>query len=179
MGGKLQRGGERFVLDKHKRIEGWYKPKTRKKHPNQSQQVRTAARDVGRFFFFQSKRRHTNFDCDWSSDVCSSDLERNFFVRLVGDDDMIGEAAAQLLQPYQRAINHRSTASAESCRVHFRGQVMMVVDETFAEQFVKQRNEYEGVGRIVGVDRIKAFAKESHDRKREGGSHRVGVFPKV
>src|SRR5207253_7881380 len=76
-------------------------------------------------------------------------------------------------------INHRSTASAESCRVHFRGQVMMVVDETFAEQFVKQRNEYEGVGRIVGVDRIKAFAKESHDRKREGGSHRVGVFPKV
>src|SRR2546427_5397904 len=29
---------------------------------------------VERFFFFSSRRRHTRFDCDWSSDVCSSDL---------------------------------------------------------------------------------------------------------
>src|SRR2546430_2969841 len=31
---------------------------------------------VGDFFvfFFSSRRRHTRFDCDWSSDVCSSDL---------------------------------------------------------------------------------------------------------
>src|SRR5205085_7975559 len=27
-------------------------------------------------FFFSSRRRHTRFDCDWSSDVCSSDLWR-------------------------------------------------------------------------------------------------------
>src|SRR3989475_13132077 len=27
-----------------------------------------------RSFFFSSRRRHTRFDCDWSSDVCSSDL---------------------------------------------------------------------------------------------------------
>src|SRR2546430_12210465 len=27
-------------------------------------------------FFFSSRRRHTRFDCDWSSDVCSSDLDR-------------------------------------------------------------------------------------------------------
>src|SRR2546430_7361741 len=34
------------------------------------------ARRVGVFFFFffSSRRRHTRFDCDWSSDVCSSDL---------------------------------------------------------------------------------------------------------
>src|SRR2546430_11893718 len=25
-------------------------------------------------FFFSSRRRHTRFDCDWSSDVCSSDI---------------------------------------------------------------------------------------------------------
>src|SRR6266481_9160104 len=39
-------------------------------------------------FFFSSRRRHTRWNCDWSSDVCSSDLcaaltshpqcERNF-----------------------------------------------------------------------------------------------------
>src|SRR2546430_2653133 len=30
----------------------------------------------GILFFFSSRRRHTRFDCDWSSDVCSSDLYR-------------------------------------------------------------------------------------------------------
>src|SRR5689334_11930904 len=28
------------------------------------------------FFFFSSRRRHTRWNCDWSSDVCSSDLKR-------------------------------------------------------------------------------------------------------
>src|SRR5207302_3028501 len=27
------------------------------------------------FFFFSSRRRHTRFSRDWSSDVCSSDLD--------------------------------------------------------------------------------------------------------
>src|SRR5688572_31130096 len=31
------------------------------------------------FFFFSSRRRHTRFDCDWSSDVCSSDLHHCFW----------------------------------------------------------------------------------------------------
>src|SRR5256886_10064191 len=30
--------------------------------------------DVRSILFFSSRRRHTRFDCDWSSDVCSSDL---------------------------------------------------------------------------------------------------------
>src|SRR6266478_10178324 len=34
------------------------------------------------FFFFSSRRRHTRFDCDWSSDVCSSDLDRGALVEL-------------------------------------------------------------------------------------------------
>src|SRR2546430_6019229 len=32
------------------------------------------ARRIPAVFFFSSRRRHTRFDCDWSSDVCSSDL---------------------------------------------------------------------------------------------------------
>src|SRR5690242_21265007 len=31
------------------------------------------------FFFFSSRRRHTRLTCDWSSDVCSSDLSGNFY----------------------------------------------------------------------------------------------------
>src|SRR6266511_5693498 len=38
------------------------------------------------FFFFSSRRRHTRFSRDWSSDVCSSDL-----ARLVG----VGQAPAR------------------------------------------------------------------------------------
>src|SRR3989475_6346189 len=37
-------------------------------------------------FFFSSRRRHTRFDCDWSSDVCSSDLQR-----LVGPTPLLTE----------------------------------------------------------------------------------------
>src|SRR2546430_9276292 len=38
-----------------------------------SSKVKTKAESL---FFFSSRRRHTRFDCDWSSDVCSSDLGR-------------------------------------------------------------------------------------------------------
>src|SRR2546430_2958473 len=38
-------------------------------------------------FFFSSRRRHTRFDCDWSSDVCSSDLRWP-----CPDDDRYGES---------------------------------------------------------------------------------------
>src|SRR5260221_2015919 len=33
------------------------------------------------FFFFSSRRRHTRSLCDWSSDVCSSDLEGHAVLR--------------------------------------------------------------------------------------------------
>src|SRR2546427_568629 len=38
------------------------------------------------FFFFSSRRRHTRFDCDWSSDVCSSDLVAVAHCALYGVD---------------------------------------------------------------------------------------------
>src|SRR2546430_15432455 len=51
------------------------------------------------FFFFSSRRRHTRFDCDWSSDVCSSDL-------LHGPPGELGdpnEAVGELLRDAGRA----------------------------------------------------------------------------
>src|SRR2546430_9448304 len=45
-----------------------------------------------RLVFFSSRRRHTRFDCDWSSDVCSSDLSER--VLLATDPDREGEAIA-------------------------------------------------------------------------------------
>src|SRR5205085_3287474 len=45
------------------------------------------------FFFFSSRRRHTRFDCDWSSDVCSSDLNPDGSVHIYqppGDGNALG-----------------------------------------------------------------------------------------
>src|SRR5690606_40412893 len=38
------------------------------------------------YFFFSSRRRHTRFSRDWSSDVCSSDLRSTSFVPILSSD---------------------------------------------------------------------------------------------
>src|SRR2546430_10575878 len=52
--------------------------------------------DVMCFFFFSSRRRHTRFDCDWSSDVCSSDLALGIFHAFLDDREveLVGVEAA-------------------------------------------------------------------------------------
>src|SRR5256886_6129210 len=47
------------------------------------------------FFFFSSRRRHTRFDCDWSSDVCSSDLKIFFQLLRFGGWKKIFEATLE------------------------------------------------------------------------------------
>src|SRR2546430_10347299 len=42
---------------------------------NRSSSSRSLALGSARDLSFSSRRRHTIFDCDWSSDVCSSDLQ--------------------------------------------------------------------------------------------------------
>src|SRR6267143_1176632 len=53
--------------------------KKKKRRPGGRQGDCTALAGFGRGrcvlpFFFSSRRRHTRWNCDWSSDVCSSDL---------------------------------------------------------------------------------------------------------
>src|SRR5438445_12147668 len=44
---------------------------------------------VGSFFFFSSRRRHTRYWRDWSSDVCSSDLEHSPFMSTETENALI------------------------------------------------------------------------------------------
>src|SRR5207237_4114583 len=44
-------------------------------------------------FFFSSRRRHTRFKCDWSSDVCSSDLAAGFSAVLCVQQGPVERAA--------------------------------------------------------------------------------------
>src|SRR5207302_4734190 len=50
------------------------------------------------FFFFSSRRRHTRFSRDWSSDVCSSDLHVRAFAKRQG---LVAEAMT-VLQKQER-----------------------------------------------------------------------------
>src|SRR5579862_9951164 len=46
------------------------------------------------FFFFSSRRRHTRWNCDWSSDVCSSDLFKVIIAGAGGAAHLPGMTAA-------------------------------------------------------------------------------------
>src|SRR2546430_15122906 len=60
------------------------------------------------FFFFSSRRRHTRFDCDWSSDVCSSDLGRGIARPRAGGDP---RGDARRLAGVRRARERRAEAA--------------------------------------------------------------------
>src|SRR5206468_8101209 len=98
------------------------------------------------FFFFSSRRRHTRSDRDWSSDVCSSDLEppvlqnlqqdvehvRVRFLDFVKKDDgiqmtshLLGELAAFFIAnvAWRRANQPRSEERrvGKECRARWSG----------------------------------------------------------
>src|SRR2546430_10317556 len=52
-------------------------------------------------FFFSSRRRHTRFDCDWSSDVCSSDLRSREEFELIRTADVPGPSAVDHAVPIE------------------------------------------------------------------------------
>src|SRR5256886_9967470 len=55
-------------------------------------------RSGSRYLSFSSRRRHTRFDCDWSSDVCSSDLV--LLRRMVGNRVSCPDSAARSVRPF-------------------------------------------------------------------------------
>src|SRR5690242_12438734 len=76
------------------------------------------------FFFFSSRRRHTRLTCDWSSDVCSSDLKaKDFFDRgfvIVGSPRTVRE---QLMNGMKRlrvghllALLHFGSMPTDLCK---------------------------------------------------------------
>src|SRR3712207_4421083 len=79
------------------------------------------------YFFFSSRRRHTRYWRDWSSDVCSSDLDEMF--------NALSNSTKSQLDSLFLALSYRD-ASGKSC-----------LDPLKIEDYVSFANCYNGEGR--------------------------------
>src|SRR5260370_3107496 len=76
------------------------------------------------FFFFSSRRRHTRFKCDWSSDVCSSDLVRCPRASLGRPTSVRSQGRRLLLEAAPRTVCHETLRRGQhqgnrrTCRGH-------------------------------------------------------------
>src|SRR2546430_12964827 len=100
------------------------------------------------FFFFSSRRRHTRFDCDWSSDVCSSDLgrvpaERQRITFVVRADSMRPVDAGGA--PTENVV------SGVIKGLEYAGSVMLMVLDLGSDQELKvEQHESLSLGREIG-----------------------------
>src|SRR5256886_3302585 len=83
-------------------------------------------------FFFSSRRRHTRFDCDWSSDVCSSDLS-------TVEDASLGIAQASVVED----------AAKLKERIEFVHE--QVKSDALVEEYIEGRELYVG---MMGNERL-------------------------
>src|SRR4030066_1394611 len=60
------------------------------------------------FFFFSSRRRHTRFKCDWSSDVCSSDLlcRNDWLLNIDADEEISPRLRDEILAVFAAGPKH-------------------------------------------------------------------------
>src|SRR2546430_7041029 len=84
-------------------------------------------------FFFSSRRRHTRFDCDWSSDVCSSDLS-GLIDRTLGVQVLEGEGDGAVTASDATAA--ASSAAPDTSLRNVRGDAPITVDVRSEERRV-------------------------------------------
>src|SRR2546430_10886886 len=105
------------------------------------------------FFFFSSRRRHTRFDCDWSSDVCSSDLNGVYdpasHLFYLGDraDGLKKEGAKGSIE----IVDLKNGKLAGSIEVDGLNPAGLVLDPASPRMFVVMGD----TSQVVGIDREK------------------------
>src|SRR5437879_13914957 len=85
------------------------------------------------FFFFSSRRRHTRYIGDWSSDVCSSDLKRQLLLAQKFGFLLLynGPLIAELKSPAQaakRGAADAASAAAAAIKEGFPSRAIIFLD---------------------------------------------------
>src|SRR5437660_11935583 len=83
-------------------------------------------------FFFSSRRRHTRWPRDWSSDVCSSDLAVRFVSIFTNDDS---GTCSPVIGDVRRSEERRV---GKECRA--RGSAYQYKKEAYSSSFVETAN---------------------------------------
>src|SRR2546430_6249272 len=89
------------------------------------------------FVFFSSRRRHTRFDCDWSSDVCSSDL----------GNKVPGTDASTLFELVAGADPYFTNVDPTQNNVFYLSQDLRVFTSTPGQNTIPVRSEERRVGK--------------------------------
>src|SRR2546427_13259713 len=111
---------------------------------------------TARLFFFSSRRRHTRFDCDWSSDVCSSDLLglKDRVALVAASSQGIGKAVAMALarEGTKLAICARTVAAISAAADEIRAA-------TGVEVLARPTDvtDYDAVRRLVAETRERSW----------------------
>src|SRR2546427_306672 len=86
------------------------------------------------FFFFSSRRRHTRFDCDWSSDVCSSDLVK------VVDLTEGSYTERELMMVKVRAVGKEREEMKRMADI-FRGRIIDVTEKSYTVELTGDQSK--------------------------------------
>src|SRR5260370_4487473 len=116
-------------------------------------------------FFFSSRRRHTRFKCDWSSDVCSSDLRGGS----CGASDRSIERKARSGNQGRHRTNHplldgRGTPQHDD--LHSDSQPCLAEPSRSAPSHNRSLSRLSPSGREWTHEKV--HAKRSHSRQRFG-----------
>src|SRR5256712_14103101 len=122
------------------------------------------------FFFFSSRRRHTRSDRDWSSDVCSSDLEMpgEQFDSLRGNMCLHAQAVVLVLE---RGLPHPLENLFEGLEAlcEHRSDRAEQLEMNLIESVKSFRGEQAGDLSEVRRDVVGPFAPVSVHFRRKGG----------
>src|SRR5438034_9477919 len=103
-------------------------------------------------FFFSSRRRHTRSLCDWSSDVCSSDLA-------------IDPAKIKLLTEPERVIAHVVALKVEEEKP---AEAVAAEGAAPAEPEVIKKGKKEEIGRASCRERVEISVEDGALEKKGG-----------
>src|SRR3712207_4763345 len=141
------------------------------------------------FFFFSSRRRHTRYWRDWSSDVCSSDLNYGNVIHLSTRDCSIQRRHQKMMEeapafsvPFriQNEMGEAAVRLAKAIQYNSAGTLEFLVDKNnqyyFMEMNTRVQVEHTVTELVTGIDIIQLQIRLAAGEKLNIKQQDVAVF---